>query len=247
MINLNARGLAALAILAISIMPLTLFIAKAQEQELVTMYFTNPLTGNNTFNVYDISVNNVFTAEFYVGNVTNLIAWQIHLAYNRTLIQYDDAWFPTDNVFKQAVENGATPMSEVSNNINNESEVGDLLIAMTSMSPLGTSPQYPVNVTSRDLLCEANFTVVSHAADSELNFINSSSSNNGIAPPNFLPSSGTCVETLNGTFPAAGDPALIISSPSLSEATVLLILICIPSTLTLILTRKRTKKRAYDH
>jgi hypothetical protein len=210
------------------------------------MYITNPLTGNNTFDVYDYPVNTVFTAEFYIGSVTNLVAWQIRLAYNRTSVQYDEAWFPTDNVFKEAVENGATPVSEVSNNVNNVSEVGDLVISMTSVSPLGTSPQYPVNVTSRDPLCEVNFTVVSHAANTQLNFISSPSTNAVIAPPNFLPSSGTCVETLTGTFPADGDPALITSSTSLPEASVLLILICIPSTLTLILTRRRTKKRHHD-
>jgi len=244
MIAINARSLAAI-ILLISVLPLPLSCAKAQEQ-VITMYVTNPLTGNNTFDVYDYPVNSVFTAEFYVGNVTNLIAWQIRLAYNRTLIKFDEAWFPTDNVFKEAVESGATPMSEVSNNVNNESEVGDLVIAMTSVSPLGTSAQYPVNVTSRGLLCEVNFTVVSHADDTELTFISSPSSNTVIAPPNFLSGSGTCVETLIGTFSAAGDPALITSSASLSEASVLLILICIPSILTLILTRRRTKKRAHD-
>ena len=244
--NLKGCDLAVLIILLVSVSSPLFYCAKAQEQELVTMYAINPLTGNNSFDVYDYPVNSVFTAEFYIGNVTNLVAWQIRLAYNRTLIQYDDAWFPTDNVFKESVENGATPMSEVSNNVNNASDIGDLLITMTSALPLGTSPQYPVNVTSRDLLCEVNFTVVSHAADTELNFISSPSTNAVIAPPNFLPNSGTCVETLNGTFPADGDPALITSSTSLPEASLLLILICIPSTLTLILARRRTKKRDHD-
>jgi len=246
MIDLNARALVPLFILLMGVLPLTLCCAKAQEQELVTMYVINPLTGNNTFDVYDYPVNSVFTVEFYVGNVTNLVAWQIRLTYNRTLVQYDSAWFPENNVFKEAVENGATPVSEVSNNVNNASEIGDLVIAMTTVYPLGTSPQHPVNVTSKDLLCEVNFTIASHATNTQLDFVSSPSSNIGIAPPIFLPSGGTCVETLNGTFPADGDPALITSSTSLPEVSVLLILTCIPSTLTLILTKRRTKKRDHD-
>jgi hypothetical protein len=246
MIDLNARSLAALAVLLIGVLPLTLYCAKAQEQELAIMYITNPLTGNNTFDVYDYPINSVFTVEFYMGNITNLVAWQIRLTYNRTVVQYDSAWFPENNVFKEAVENGATPVSEVSNNVNNASEIGDLVIAMTTVYPLGTSPQYPVNVTSKDLLCEVNFMIASHAANTQLDFVSSPSSNIVIAPPYFLPSSGTCVETLNGTFSADGDPALITSSTFLPEASVLLILTCIPSTLTLILTRRRTKRRDHD-
>jgi len=242
---MNACGLAVLVILLIGILSLTLYCAKAQEPEFVTLYIINPLTGNSSFNVYDYPVNSVFTAEFYLGNITNLVAWQMHLAYNRTLIQYANAWFPEDNVFEKAIERGATPLSEVSNNVNNSTEVGDLMIVMTSSYPPDISSQYPVNVTSKGLLCEVNFTIESHAADTQLYFISTPPL---IAPLYFLPNYSTCVETINGTYTARGDRALIheINNEIPESATLMFALIGPAATSTLILTmRKRARAQRY--
>jgi hypothetical protein len=248
MIDPKAVGLAVLVTLLASVFSLTLYCAKAQEQESVTVYIINPLTGNNSFDVYDHPVGSVFTAEFYVGNVTNLVAWQIRLAYNRTLVQYDTARFPEDNVFEQAVERGATPTSEVSNNVNNATEVGDLMMAMTSVYPPDASPQYPVNVTSRGLLCEVNFTIMSHAANTELDLISSPSINIVIAPSYILPSYGTCVETINGTYSAGGDPALIReTNPDIPESVALMLALVGPvATLALILTRRKRARASRE-
>jgi hypothetical protein len=242
MIDMNARGLAVLVMLLIGVLSLTLYSAKAQEEGSVAMYITNPLTGSSSFNVYNYSVNSVFTVEFCVGNVTNLVAWQIRLAYNRTLIQYDAAWFPEDNVFEEAVGRGATPLSEVSNNVNNATEVGDLVLVMISSFSLDNSLQYPVNVTSKGLLCEVNFTVVSHAANTQLGFVSTPTSNTLISPLYLLPNYTTCVETINGTYPADGQPATIYDVAQVPEGSALLLLIPIPATLAVALTRKRTKR-----
>lgn len=251
MVDLKAVGLAVLVMLLAVVFSFTPHCARAQEQGFISVYIVNPSTGNNSFDVCGDPIGSVFTAEFYVGNVTNLVAWQIRLTYNRTLVQYEEAWFPEDNVFQEAVERGATPTSEVSNNVNNVSEVGDLMIAMTSVSALEVSPQYPVNVTSRGLLCEVNFTVLSHGAETQLEFVSNSSSTVEIAPPYFLPSSTTCVETTNGTYAAGGDPALIREvNPDLPESVALMFAIIGPgAVLALILTvekRKRASARRYD-
>jgi len=242
MIDLNVRGLAVLVVLLTGVLSLTLNCAKGQEQEPVALYITNPLTGNSSFNVDDYAVNSVFTADFYIGNVTNLVAWQISLVYNRTLIQYDAAWFPEDNVFEEAVEGGATPLWEVSNNVNNVTEVGDLVIVMTSSYPPDSSPQYPINVTSKGFLCEVNFTIVSHAASTELDFVTVPTKNTVIFPVYFLSNYTTCVETSGGTYPADGQPAVIYDVAEVPEASALLVLIIIPAALVFALARKRMKR-----
>lgn len=236
-----------LLLVYISFLPLALHSTKGQAQESVSVYMINPLIGNNTFNITDSPVNSVFTVDFYVGNVTDLITWQIRLTYNSTLINYAKAWFPDDNVFQQAVDSGATPLTEVSNNVGNTTDVGDLLIVMTSSHSPSNALMYPVTVASKALLCKVNFTIAMHSTFTQIVFVaeQENPSSLYVAPPYCLTGYGTSVETLSGTYPADGDPALITCPTSLPEASVLLFLAWIPSTLALLLTRQ-SKRRDHD-
>lgn len=241
---IELRASVALLLLFVGVLPVAFHYAGAQEQESVRMYMINPLTGNETFSVHDCPVNSVFTVGFYIGNVTGLITWQIHLSYNRSSIHYSKAWFPDNNVFKEAVDEGATPLAELSNNVDNATDVGDLLIVMTSTYPPGSSLQYPVSVVSRGLLCKVNFTIASHPTCTQLDFILKQPQHPPsvyITPPYYLPDYSTSVETLSGTHPAGGDPAVICeTNPEVPESSTLMLpLIALPATLTLILIRER--------
>jgi hypothetical protein len=215
---------------------------RAEEQGFVRMYMVNPLTGTGDFNISASPVGSDFTVEFYIGNVTDLITWQIYLTYNRTLIHYAKAWFPDDNVFKEAVDKGATPLAEVSNNVDQSTDVGDLLIVMTSTYPPSSSLQYPVSVESKGLLCKLNFTVTVHPACTQLDFISTlaqSPTGLHVFPPYHIADYGTSVETLDGTHSAGGDPAVIRLVDSVPESPLMVLLIGLPATLTLILAKKR--------
>ncbi|MGD0159340.1 MAG: hypothetical protein ABSB89_03490 [Candidatus Bathyarchaeia archaeon] len=242
MVDQKVRDIIVLVVLLTCVLTSTLNCAKAQEQESVTLYIVNPLTGNGSFNVNDYAVNSVFTVDFYIGTVTNLVAWQIRLTYNRTLIQYDAAWFPENNAFEMAAKSGATPLWEVLNNVNNASEVGDLAIIMTSSYPPDNSAQYPVNVTSKDPLCEVNFTIVSHGGDTQLDFVNAPLKGTVVSPEFMLSDYTTCVETTSGTYPAGGQPATIDDFAEVSEASAMLVLIMIPATSAFALARRRMKR-----
>lgn len=210
------------------------------------MYMVNPLTGNETFNLRDDPVKGAFTVDFYIGNVTDLITWQIHLTYNRTLINYTKAWFPDNNVFKQAIDEGAIPMKGIAINVDNATDVGDLLIVMTCTYPLSGSFKYPVTVESRGLLCRVNFTVAMRSNFTQMVFSAGQENPSGlyVMPPYYIAGYGTSVETLNGTYLAYGEPAVIYDLTPVPEASLLLLLIGIPTTLTIILTRMR-RKRCY--
>ena len=203
------------------------------------MYMINPLTGNNSFDIANSSVNSVFTVDFYIGNVTDLITWQIHLTYNRTTIHYDEAWFPNDNVFKEAVDSGVVPLKEVSNNVGNTTDLGDLLIVMTSSHSPSNSLKYPVNVTSKAFLCKVNFTIVSHTVRTKIDFVvngSQSSSSIYVPPPYYLPAYETSVETLNGIYTAGGESAVVFETDSVPEFSALMLLfLAIPVMSTFIL------------
>lgn len=234
-----------LAVLALSLIGFLFFTVngmRAEEQGFVRMYIVNPLTGTGDFNVSAFPVGSDFTVEFYIGNVTDLITWQIHLTYNRTIIHYSKAWFPDGNVFKEAVDKGATPLTEVSNNVDQANDVGDLLIVMTSTYASGSSLQYPVSVESKGLLCKLNFTAALHTAYTQLDFISTPAQNPPglhVFPPYYLADHGTSVETLDGTYPAGGDSAVIRLIDPVPESPLVLLLIGLPATLILILIRRR--------
>jgi hypothetical protein len=219
---------------------LVLSESTTQAQDQVTMYMVNPLTGDNTFNVTNYPIGSVFAVEFYVNNVTDMIAWQIRLLYNRTIINYDKAWFPDDNVFKQAIDNGAIPTKGIAVNVNNATDTSNLLIVMTCTSPQNSSLRYPVSVQSRGLLCIVNFTIVKHTDSTELMFMSQSNSTRlDVLPPYYLKNLVSSIETLDGTYLADGEPAFIY----VPEVSIILLLIWIPAVLALIIIRRKSIDR----
>jgi hypothetical protein len=213
------------------------------------MYIVNPLTGDGIFNVTNYPIGSVFTVEFYVGNVTGMITWQIHLTYNRTLINYAQAWFPDDNVFKQAIDQGAIPMKEISLNTDNATDTADLFILMTCTYPPDSPQKYPVDVTSRGLLCKTNFTIAMHPTSEKLEFVSQQMNYSSlhVTPHYYLDDFRTSVDTLNGIYVADGEPAIFYDITSVPEAPLLFLLILIPSTLTIILTRMRRKRCDHEN
>jgi hypothetical protein len=216
---------------------------RAQGQEPVSMYMINPLTGNNVFNISDHAVNSVLTIDFYVGNVTGLISWQIRLSYNNSAVHFSKAWFPAGNVFQEVIDKGVVPLEEVSSYVESTSNIGSLMIVMTATYPPDSLPQYPVNVTSTGLLCSASFTVAARPTSTRLDFISASTQNPpnlAFVPPYHLPDPITSVQTTNGIYDASGDSAFIYATMSVSESPVLmLLLMAIPTTLVLILAKRR--------
>lgn len=253
---IRLRRLVLVALFLTTILSFTFRGAKAQAQDFVNMFIVSPLTGNGALNVSDCPVGSTFTLEFYIGNVTNMVTWQIHLTYNRTLIRYAKAWFPSDNVFMEAIDKGAVPMKGISNNVDNATDVGDLLIIMTCTYPPDTLLKYPVSVASKGLLCKVNFTIALHPTYTQL-VLGAEQQQNPpslhVAPPYYLTGYRTSVETLNGTYPAGGDSAVIDDLTPVPESSTLLLLVTfIVASLSLIMTRKRLagsyqRKRVAKH
>lgn len=247
---IKLHRLVLVALFLTTILSFTFRGTKAQPQDFVRMYIVNPLTGDDALNVSDCPVGSTFTLEFYIGNVTNMVAWQIHLTYNRTLVNYARAWFPDGNVFKEAIDRGAVPTKEVSNNVDNATDRGDLLVIMTCTYPPNSSLKYPVSVASKGLLCKVNFTIAMHPTFTQIAFVaeQQDSSSLHVTPPYYLAGFKTSVETLDGTHLAGGEPAVIEDLAIVPEFTVLLLLITIPVSLTLMLIRmRRTRKRSSEH
>jgi hypothetical protein len=180
----------------------------------------------------------------------------MHLTYNRTLIHYAEAWFPSDNVFKEAIDKGAIPVKGISINVDDATDVEDLLVIMTCTYPPDTLLKYPVSVASRGLLCKVNFTVAVHPTCTQLVLVTEQQQNPPslhVTPPYYLAGYMTSVETLNGTYLAGGDPAVIDDLTPVPESSILLLLVTLTMvSLSLILTRKRLarsnqRKRVTKH
>jgi parallel beta-helix repeat protein len=131
-----------------------------QGQRPVSVLIINPLSGDSNFDFSsaEYPVNSSFTVEFYITEVTNLSAWQIDVSWNNSIINFGRAWIPEQNVFQEAINNGATPIEAQDLEIN-ESNFGFFLYGMTTLYMPDASHTYPVNVTGQGLLCSINFTV----------------------------------------------------------------------------------------
>jgi len=231
------------------IMPLTTSSTKAQTQDTIEIFAVNPQTGNNTFNLSGLPIGSTFTVEFYIANVTDMITWQIRLGYNHTQINYAKAWIPENNAFKQATDQGAIPTKGIAVNVDNVTDIADLLIIMTCTYPPDTQPKHPVNITSKTLLCKVNFTIGPNPPNSQLTFITQPQNYPGlyITPHYCLPNLVTSVETLSGTYTADTQPAYIYDPDPVPEASALLLLIWTLATLALILARRRKKTLNRNH
>jgi parallel beta-helix repeat protein len=132
-----------------------------QDQGPVSVLMINPLSGDNNFDLSsaEYPVNSNFTVEFYITEVTNLSAWQIYVSWNNSIINFAAPWVPEQNVFQEAINNGATPLVAQDLEINTTSNVGYFQYGMTTLYTQDVSGTYPVNVTGQGLLCSINFTV----------------------------------------------------------------------------------------
>jgi parallel beta-helix repeat protein len=135
---------------------------RAQGEE-VKAKIINPNSGDREFNLSttDYPVNSTFTADLYVLNVTGMLSWQIYLSWNNTVIDFSKAWIPDNNVFAEAVSQGAALIAPAPS-VEVDGEVGYLLYGA------GLLPLTPVNVTTQALLCRINFTVAAVPEDSQL-------------------------------------------------------------------------------
>jgi parallel beta-helix repeat protein len=132
-----------------------------QGQGSVSALIINPLSGDSNFDFSsaEYPVNSNFTVEFYITEVTNLSAWQIDVSWNNSIVHFGAAWIPEQNVFQEAINNGATPIEAQDLEINTTSNVGSFTYGMTTLYMPDPSHTYPVNVTGQGLLCNINFTV----------------------------------------------------------------------------------------
>jgi len=131
-------------------------------QEYVTVSILNPLTNDLRFifSSEGTKINDTFTADVYIYNVSNLVAWQITLKWNNSIIHYAKAWIPEDNVFAPAIEQGATliaPKPSVDQWTGNEYylKYGATVLPKTQVS------------ADKALLCKINFTIAALPSENE--------------------------------------------------------------------------------
>jgi hypothetical protein len=150
-----------IAILVLSLLlPLSTNLIRAQEE--ATIRIINPLSGDNKF-IFETSeypVNTTFTVEFYIESVSRLITWQIYIKWNNTIINFQTAWIPDDNVFAESIDQGATliapqPSVEIFN------DTGYLKYGASIL------PFIPVDVSNTALLCKMNFTIAIEPQDGQ--------------------------------------------------------------------------------
>jgi hypothetical protein len=138
--------------------------AKAQA-EAGTIKIINPLSTDNKFdfNLTTHPVNSTFTADFYVENVTAMVAWQIYISWNNTIINFQKADVPDSNAF-------APVMNERKQLIVPDAfvEVDSITNTATLMYGAAVLPASPVDVPEQALLCEINFTIATSPVDSQI-------------------------------------------------------------------------------
>ena len=134
----------------------------------VTGEIVNPLVGTNdfAFNSSVYPVNSTFTVDFYVANVNDMVAWQIYISWNNTMINFDTAWIPGvnnssgTNVFTPAFNAGATPEVPAPDvEFDFTGTIGYLYYGAANLYEPAADHMYAVNVEGLGLLCSANFTV----------------------------------------------------------------------------------------
>lgn len=131
-------------------------------QEYVTVSILNPLNNDLRFifSSEETKINDTFTANVFIYNVSNLVSWQITLKWNNSIIHYVKAWIPEDNVFAPAIEQGATliaPKPSVDQWTGNEYY---LKYGATVL------PKTPVSA-DKALLCKINFTIAALPSENE--------------------------------------------------------------------------------
>lgn len=157
----------------------------------VTGEIVNPLLETNDF-AFNSSVypfNSTFTVDFYVANVSNMVAWQIYISWNNTMINYDTIWIPGvnspgTNVFTQAFNNGATPIPAGPNvAFDTTTNTGYLFYGLANYYQPANNHMVAVNVEGLGLLCSVNFTIQVNVARANIlhGTINNLDSSSGLS------------------------------------------------------------------
>lgn len=122
------------------------------EGEVATIKMLNPDTGDSFFilKASDHPIGSTFTVNVSITSVKNLVMWGILISWNNTIITFQDASIPDDNVFASAID-GATLVPLTSDYVTDDT--GYLQMNAT------LSPETPVDVTDLGVLCQVNFTI----------------------------------------------------------------------------------------
>jgi hypothetical protein len=153
-------------------------IQQASGVEYATMRIVNPLTGDGKF-IFNATeginyTGTTFTVEFYIRDVSDMIAWQFAISWNNSIFQYNASKNPYDwmfqgHVFQQAENEGAyvVKLVQLQHVINQTGRFQDptapgtaYLLAGATAYDLFTGGFYPVTVKGEALLCRINFTIV---------------------------------------------------------------------------------------
>jgi len=147
---------------------LTTYSVGSQESQWATVRIENPLTGSGKFILHatEYPINSTFTVDFYITSAINTYGWQFYIKWNNSVINYQKAWIPEDNMFKEAIDNGAELIT-VPPAVEIEGDTGYLKYGATALYTGNDPPFYPINITEPKLLCKVNFTVAVSPGDGE--------------------------------------------------------------------------------
>jgi len=122
------------------------------EGEVATIKMLNPDTGDSFFilKASEHPIGSAFTVNFSITSVEKLATWEILISWNNTIINFQDASIPDDNVFASAID-GATLESFALNYVTDDT--GYLQMNAT------LSLETPVDVTGPGVLCQVSFTI----------------------------------------------------------------------------------------
>lgn len=147
---------------------ITMYPVASQETKYATVRIVNPLTGSSKFILHatEYPINSTITVDFYITEAINTYGWQFYIKWNNSVINYQKAWIPDDNMLKEAVDSGAE-LIKVPPAVEIEGDTGYLKYGATALYTGNDPPFYPINITEPKLLCKVNFTVAVSPGEGE--------------------------------------------------------------------------------
>jgi hypothetical protein len=179
----------------------------------VTGEIVNPLVGTNdfAFNSSVYPVNSTFTLDFYIANVNDMVAWQIYISWNNTMINFDTAWIPGvnspgSNVFTEAFNEGATPIVPTPDvEYDTTTNTGYLYYGAANHYQPANNHMIAVNVVGLGLLCSVNFTIQVSATGA--NVLSSTINNYGLSAD--LPDYSCVIDPSGNETQISAEPATL--------------------------------------
>ncbi|MEM3458476.1 MAG: hypothetical protein QXN36_02460 [Candidatus Bathyarchaeia archaeon] len=131
------------------------------EGEVATIRVLNPETNDSFFilKASEYPIGSVFTAVFSITHVEKLVAWEISVSWNNSIVNFQNVSIPDGNVFASAID-GATLITSASSDV--VDDTGYLKVNATLL------PETPVDVTNQGVLCQVNFTIQQLPSDEVL-------------------------------------------------------------------------------